>query len=139
MTAAKHLLRYLKGTRSLGLKYSKPKDDGPRNHSNILWGYVDSDWAGCPSTRKSTTGYVLMLNGAAISWKSKLQTIVALSTAEAEMVAASSMIQEVIYLRKLLDNLGFTQSKPTSICEDNITLYKVDRRSCWRNRQSKAH
>jgi len=42
-----------------------------------LWGYVDSDWAGCPDSRKSTTGYVLMFNGAAISWKSKRQNVVA--------------------------------------------------------------
>ena len=62
-----------------------------------------------------------MLNGAAVSWKSKLQTVVALSTAEAEFVAASSMVQEVIYARKFLDNLGFPQTVPTQVFEDNST------------------
>ena len=119
LTAAKHLLRYLKGTKSLGLKYSKPLD-----RLNLLWGYVDSDWAGCPDTRRSTSGFVLMLNGAAISWKSKRQSVVALSTAEAEFVAASSMVQEVIYARRLLDRLGFPQPNPTAIFEDNATCVK---------------
>ena len=82
---------------------------------------MDSDWAGCPDSRKSTSGYVLMLNGAAVSWKSKRQSVVALSSAEAEFVAASSMVQEVIYVRKFLDNLGFPQEKPTPIFEDNRT------------------
>ena len=92
MKAVKHLLRYLKGTQDLGLKFAKPKNTGPMDRPNILWGFVDSDWAGCPDSRRSTSGYALMLNGAAISWKSKRQSVVALSTAEAEFIAASSMI-----------------------------------------------
>ena len=76
--AAKHLLRYRNGTKQLGLVYSAPTD-----RVNILWGYVDSDWAasGCPDSRKSTSGYALMLNGTAISWKSKRQSVIALSSA----------------------------------------------------------
>ena len=96
--------------------YTKPADC-----ANLLWGYVDSDWAGCPDSRKSTSGYVLMLNGAAISWKSKRQSVVALSSAEAEFVAASSMVQEVIYIRKFLETLGFPQADPTPVFEDNRT------------------
>jgi hypothetical protein len=117
--AAKQKLRYLKGTKDIGLKYTKPHD---RLHT--LWGFVDSDWAGCPDSRRSTSGFVLMLNGAAIAWKSKRQSVVALSTAEAEFIAASSMIQEVIYARRLLDNLGFPQSGPTVVYEDNATCIK---------------
>ena len=82
---------------------------------NQLWGYVDSDWAGCPDTRRSTSGYVLMLNGAAVSWRCKHQLVYALSSAEAEFIAASSMVQEVIFLRIFLDNLGFKQNGPTPI------------------------
>ncbi len=115
--AAKRVLRYLKGTRDLGLKYSRPEG----GKLNQLWGYVDSDWAGCLDTRKSTTGYVLMFNGAAISWKSKRQNVVALSSAEAEFMAASALVQEVIYLRRLLERLGYLQSGPTPIFEDNRT------------------
>jgi len=121
-TAVKHVLRYLKGTQNLGIRYSK--QDGHSTQTNLLWGYVDSDWAGCPDTRKSTTGYTLMLNGAAVAWKSKRQTVVALSTAEAEFIAASSLIQEIIYIRCLLDNLGYPQTHPTKIYEDNATCIK---------------
>jgi len=116
MVAAKHLLRYLNGTKDLGLVYSTPAE-----RTNLLWGYVDSDWAGCPDSRKSTSGYALMLNGAAVSWKSKRQSVIALSSAEAEFVAASSMVQEVIYTRRLLEKLGFPQSEPTPVYEDNRT------------------
>ena len=79
MAAVKHLLRYLQGSHELGLKYSKPGNSCPGDRPNMLWGFVDSDWAGCPDSRQSTSGYALMLNGAAISWKSKRQPVVALS------------------------------------------------------------
>jgi hypothetical protein len=121
MKAAKHLLRYLKGTVDIGLNYSRPTHVGALGTVNQLWGYVDSDWAGCADTRKSTSGYVLMLNRSAIAWKSKRQSVVALSTAEAEFIAASAMVQEVIYTRRLLEILGFPQVQPTPICEDNRT------------------
>ena len=62
-----------------------------------------------------------MLTGAAVSWKSKRRTVVALSLAEAEFVAASSLVQEVIYTRRLLEKLGFPQAEPTVIYEDNRT------------------
>ena len=65
-----------------------------------------------------------MLNGAAVSWKSKRQPVVALSTAEAEFISASSMVQEVIYARRLLEKLGFPQTDPTPIFEDNTTCIK---------------
>jgi hypothetical protein len=124
MQAVKHLLRCLKGTSDLSLRYSKPKNSGPMDQTNVLWGFVDSDWAGCQDSRRSTSGYTLMLNGAAVSWKSKRQPVVALSTAEAEFIAASSMVQEVIYARRLLERLGFPQTDPTPIFEDNTTCIK---------------
>ncbi len=61
MQAVKHLLRYLKGTSELGLRYSQPKNSGMADRPNVLWGFVDSDWAECPDTRRSTSGYALML------------------------------------------------------------------------------
>jgi hypothetical protein len=94
------------------------------DRTNVLWGFVDSDWAGCQDSRRSTSGYTQMLNGAAVSWKSKRQPIVALSTADAEFIAASSMVQEVIYARRLLERLGFSQTDPTTIFEDNTTCIK---------------
>ncbi len=73
------------------------------------------DWAGCQDSRKSTAGYDLMLNGAAILWKSKRQNVVALLSAEAEIMAASLLVQNVMYIRKLLEKLGFLQSGHTPI------------------------
>jgi hypothetical protein len=71
LAAAQHLLRYLNGTKELGVVYSRPGNRGPMDRANLLWDYVDSDWA----------GYVRIcsLNGAAVSWKSKGQSVVALS------------------------------------------------------------
>ena len=65
-----------------------------------------------------------MFNGAAIAWRSKQQSILTLSTAEAEFIAASSMIQEIIYIRRLLEKLGFSQNEPTPVYEDNLTCIK---------------
>ena len=65
--------------------------------------------------------YVILLNGAAISWKSKRQSVIALSSAEAEYVAASTLVQEIVYCRKLLAALGFPQPAATPVCEDNAS------------------
>ena len=86
----------LKGTPDLGLLYSRGDQQG-------CHGYSDSDWAGDLNDRKSVLGYIFMLSGAGISWRSKKQTSVALSTAEAEYIALSSCssVQEAIWLKQL--------------------------------------
>ena len=123
LEAAKRVFRYLKKTMNLGLVFrsSASLPGHPEIQPNTLWGYVDSDWAGCPDSRRSTSGFVFMLNGAAISWRSKRQPTVALSSAEAEFISASAMVQEVIFLRKFLGNLGFPQTAPTPVFADNET------------------
>jgi hypothetical protein len=111
---AKQVLRYIKGTSDLGITYHKhPKP-------NILQGYCDADHGGCPDTRKSTTGWVFLLNGGPISWSSKLQASVAVSTTEAEYVALSTAGCETQYLRALLSELGSPQTAATIIHEDNF-------------------
>ena len=80
--AAKRILRYLQGTRKLGIKYVKEQE-------NKLVGYTDSDWAGSIDDRKSTSGYVFCLGSKIISWASKKQKTVSLSSAEAEYIAAT--------------------------------------------------
>lgn len=111
-TGIKRILRYLKGTPDLGLYYS-------RNSDEDMIGYSDSDWAGDLDDRRSVSGYMFKLCGAPISWRSKKQTSVALSTAEAEYVALSCATQEVVWLRQLMSELRLEQSKPTLIYEDN--------------------
>ena len=92
--AAKRILRYLKGTIDLGITYSNFN-----NENNDLLGYSDSDWGGDKETRKSTTGYVFMYANAAISWSSRKQQTVALSSTEAEYMAGCNAVQELLYLR----------------------------------------
>ena len=112
-SAVKRIFRYLKGTSNLGLCYQPSKTD--------LVGYSDADWAGDVNDRKSTSGYVFMMSGSPISWRSKKQSSVALSTAEAEYIALSSATQEAMWLRQLFSNLlpDYQLSMPTTIHEDN--------------------
>ena len=113
--AVKRILRYLKGTTSYGLEYLRNEDDD----EIILSGYSDADWAGDINDRKSTSGYLFMMSGAATSWKSRKQTCVALSTAEAEYVALAGATQEATWMRQLLEDLYHEQKEPTVIREDN--------------------
>ena len=110
--AVKRILRYLKGTVFLGLFYSN-------EYNSNLCGYADSDFAGDLNDRKSTSGYIFMLNNGVISWSSKKQTVVALSTAEAELVALSHASQEAVWFRKLFRDFSLLINEPTVIFEDN--------------------
>ena len=113
MTAAKRVLRYLKGTRLHGLMFSADSAESP------LVGYSDADWAGETETRLSTSGYLFVWNGTPVSWKAKLQSSVALSTAEAEYVSLCTAAQEAVFLRALLKDLKLPVPEPTTINEDN--------------------
>jgi hypothetical protein len=106
-------MEYLAAIPSFKLTYHRRSD-----LSNGLSGYCDSDWANSLS-RRSTTGNLFLYSRAPISWRSKLQKTVALSTAEAEYYSASSAAIEVIYLRYLLQNMGFAPKQWTPVYEDN--------------------
>jgi hypothetical protein len=114
--AAKRVLRYLKGTREMGICYGKDVRTGD---GELLTGYSDSDWAGDVDTRRSVTAYVYQIAGGAVSWSSRLQATVALSSTEAEYMALCAAAQEGIQLRQLLADLGFEQKGPTVIYDDN--------------------
>ena len=90
-----------------------------QNSSFIASLQSDADWAGDINTRKSTSGYIFKLGSATISWKSKRQSVVALSSTEAEYVALCSATQEVVWLRRLLAGIGFVQEEATTLDEDN--------------------
>eukprot|EP00965_Chrysotila_dentata_P213763 6187824-Pleurochrysis_carterae.AAC.2 len=98
---------YLSQHRTIGLRFSQS--------SQPITGFSDSDWA----TRHSTSGYVFMYNQAAISWASKKQPSVALSSCEAKIIAASEATKEAVYLRTLFDDLGLKQNEPTPLAMDN--------------------
>lgn len=121
--AAKRVLRYIKGTRTLGLKFSGTSSDGGALEGfameTELEAYSDADWGGDRATGRSTTGYLFKMAGAGVSWASKLQQTVALSSMESEYMAATAAVQEAVYLRRLLEEMGFVQTGPTVIKEDN--------------------
>ena len=79
----------------------------------------DADWAGCVDSRKSTSGYAFFMGNSLVSWASKKQSIVALSSTEAEYVALCAAAQETVWLRNLLCDVGLSQTKATCIKEDN--------------------
>jgi uncharacterized protein YuzE len=112
----KCILRYLAGTRDLGITYQKPTENDEDN--SLFHGYADAAYAN-NEDMKSTTGYVFLASGGAVTWKSKKQTVVALSSTEAEYVAFSEAGREATWLRNLYGELGFPQSEATIIKGDN--------------------
>ena len=111
---ALYILRYLKKTVDMGVRYARLAE-----LNNVLVAYSDADFAGCPDTYKSTSGYVCFLNGGPVSWMSKLQQPVATSTTEAEYMAASYCVSEVVFLRGILEDFTYEQDGPTVLHEDN--------------------
>ena len=125
MLAAEHVLCYLRGTWNQTIRYSRDSHDNP----NVLWGWVDADWAGDTDTRRSHTGYVLMMNVGPISWNSRRQDNVSLSTSEAEFVAASQSGQETVYLQQTLSDFGFHQKSSHSFVRRQSCLCRNERKS----------
>jgi hypothetical protein len=124
--AARTVGKYLKGTTSHGITFGGTpsiRNLKPGTNEIELIGFCDADYAGDLDTRRSTTGYVFLLNGGAISWQSKLQPTVAVSTAEAEYMAAAAAVKEALWLRKLFTSLGYTTS--IRIFADNQSAIKL--------------
>lgn len=107
--SVKHVLRYLRGTVDYKLTY------GLKGNSKLLFdGYCDSDWGSNVDDCRSVTGYVFMLGGGAVSWQSKKQPTVALSSVEAEYMAATQATKEALWWRKFLQGVGI-QVHPTTV------------------------
>ncbi|KAL5548340.1 hypothetical protein UlMin_003571 [Ulmus minor] len=116
--AMKWLLRYVKGTTDLGLVYEK------KNGTKLaLEGFVDSNYASNKDNRRSTTSYCFCLNGCCISWKTQLQPIVALSTTEAEYIAATEAIKEALWLQGLLQELNVMEKKAIVYTDSQSALH----------------
>jgi hypothetical protein len=108
--AAKRIIRYLKGTKDLKLTLSTSKGG--------LEAYVDADWASQPH-RHSMSGYVVLLHGSPIAWSARKQSLIALSTAEAEYIALTSVARELLYIQLLLEELYGPVKTPIQIHCDN--------------------
>ncbi|EIN13264.1 hypothetical protein PUNSTDRAFT_59270 [Punctularia strigosozonata HHB-11173 SS5] len=119
-TAVKHLFRYLKGTLDYKLTFWPDESGEP------FTSFVDADHGGNPDDGRSTSGFVLKIGSGAVSWSSKPQTTVALSTTEAEYVAACYAGREVLWLRNLLSELGFeATAAPSRLRIDNQSAISV--------------
>jgi len=120
LQAGKRILRYLKGTMELGIGYRKCGDGS-------LIAFADSDYAGDVDDRKGTSGYVFMVGTRVVSWSSRKQPMVTLSTTEAEFIAAASCACQGVWLRRIPEKLGHVQGMCTTIYCDNNSAIKLSR------------
>ena len=170
-----HLLRYLAGTKEIGVHYCgnsvqgliledekkrgywgedclpQPQLISESFHNNVM-SYADADWATDPDSRRSTSGWVTMMNGGPLSWRVKRQAVVATSSAESELYSLGDCFKEVRWLQKLLKELGFPQphrtpgrggatAEPGSrknrgsvIFEDNTGCIQISQNNVFHNR-----
>ena len=126
--AAKRVLRYVKGTVGEGLGYSPGEEIA-------IWGYSDASYGSDEETKKGRSGYVFMSGGAAVSWGSKLQEVVALSSTEAEYMAICHAMQEGLYLRMLQMEMGINPGESgTLLLVDNQSSIKLAKNPVFHKR-----
>ena len=118
--AAKHVLRYLKGTKDIKLTYAPDP-----SQSKLFLSYCDADHRGDRDNKRSTSRMVIKMGTGAISWGSRLQSIATLSTTEAEYVSAVSAGQEMVWLRNLLSEFGYDFSSASTLFVDNQSAISV--------------
>lgn len=99
VVGVKKIMKYISGTKEKGISYLKESD------SDVLEAFCDADYAGDEETRRSTTGYVILFGNGPVAWCSRRQPIVALSSTEAEYIAAAECCKEVLYLKSLIEEL----------------------------------
>eukprot|EP00253_Pinus_taeda_P009482 PITA_09482 len=119
-TAVKRVFRYLRGISDYGLCYQ----GRPRLVRVLdIHGFVDADWARDLDQRRSTSGYVFNLFGGAVSWMSKKQSVVALSTTEAEYRAATHASKEAVWLQRLCSSMGLVQGAIRIDCDSQSAIF----------------
>ena len=118
MNATMRIVRYLKGTVGYGILL---KGGGNLEVS----GYTDADWASNPIDRKSTAGYFMFMGDNLVTWRSKKQKVVALSSAEAEFRGAKSGITEILWIRRLLTEIGFPPTQKSQLFCDNKAAISI--------------
>jgi Reverse transcriptase (RNA-dependent DNA polymerase) len=116
LEAVIRILKYLKAAPGKGITFRK------KLHLNIM-AYSDADWAGCVMDRKSTAGYFTFVGGNLVTWKSKKQNVVALSSAESEFRGMVKAICEMLWLKKFLTELGFEpKSEMRLLCDNKAAI-----------------
>lgn len=118
LEAALRIVRYLKRTFDHGIMFKK-------NGHFEVHGYTDADWAGNPMDRRSTSGYFTFVGGNLVTWKSKKQKIVALSSAEAEFRGIRNGLMEVLWLRGLMSELGLVSQNTCQLFCDNKAAISI--------------
>ncbi|KAH9767170.1 hypothetical protein KPL71_011175 [Citrus sinensis] len=116
--AVQWIMRYLKSTMEFGLLYGGLKQEGHK-----LVGYVDSDFAGDLDKRRSQTCFIFTLGGCTVNWKATLQSVVALSTTEAEYTAAAEAFKEAIWLKGMVSELGAKQETVEVYCDSQSAIH----------------
>lgn len=116
--ALKRILKYIAGTKSHGIVFK-------HNGNHQLCGFSDADYAGDVDSRKSTSGYVFLFNDSIISWRSSLQKCVSISTTESEYVSASEAVKEIVWLKRLYEELLPNQRDEASFYMDNMSAIRL--------------
>ncbi|XP_065633621.1 secreted RxLR effector protein 161-like [Quercus suber] len=115
LTTVKQIICYINGTFDYGIWYS-------RGSNACLAGYSNADWAGCIDDRKSTSSGCFYLENNLVSWMSKKQNLVSLSTAKAEYIAAASCCAQLLWMKKLLHDYGITQDTMCVFCDNTSAI-----------------
>jgi len=126
-TALLHTLSYIQGTITHGILLKA-------SNQLTLQAFSDSDWAACPSTRRSVTGYLILLGTSPISWKSKKQSTVSRSSSEAEYRAMAQAASEITWLVRLLAELGANNLTPVTLHCDNQSALHIARNPVFHER-----
>ena len=117
LKAAYHVLRYLKQDPTMGIFISNKADF-------TVSAYCDSDWAACPESRRSVSGYLVLMGDSPISWKSKKQATISLSSAEAEYRAIRQVVGELVWFERLLSELDVQCSLPIHVhCDSQAAVH----------------
>ena len=117
--ASEQCLRYLQETSDMGIKYTVPKD---KKAKIVIHAFVDSDWGGCPDTRRSTSGYVIHVCGGPVAWRSKLMPTIALSSCEAEFMALTEVCRELMWMCRFMDEIGIDYEVPNVYCDSSSAI-----------------
>lgn len=125
--AVKRIFRYLQGTLAYKLRYTG-------GESSTMLCYTDSDWASDTDSRRSCAGYVVTMSNGATSWSSKRQLTVALSSTEAEYMALSSAVSDVLWLQQLVTELDSNGKKKIAILCDNTSAISMAENDAFRPR-----